>query len=281
MNQRLRNEEIRRVAEQYAHDELYRAVSSIGPQLEYELSGFGLCAEECFMEVLELLSAIAEKGERFLPEAEGRWLSKYNEYRRIARNGHPAGDDELRKVVGIVFGFAVLALGGSRYRFYRYTLAERLMQVVANHQFEGWSRTLDQIFSVPLSDEWFDAFLDKEPEAETGDIMLPAEIDTPRAKEYFVKAVEMGWMIMANGKYVWKGIGTNSRGKQSQLAYFLGKVYNYKHNISGNAGESFPEGALNELFGLDSRTRLYSSLTQVYNAQKPQRWREKIDSLFE
>lgn len=30
----------------------------------------------------------------------------------------------------------------------------------------------------------------------------------------------------------------------------------------------------------DERKRLYSSLTQVYNAQKPQSWRSRIDDIF-
>jgi hypothetical protein len=59
MNQRFQNEEIRNVSEQYAGNELYKAISTIGPQLESELA-FGLCPEECFMEALELLTAIAE-----------------------------------------------------------------------------------------------------------------------------------------------------------------------------------------------------------------------------
>lgn len=64
----------------------------------------------------------------------------------------------------------------------------------------------------------------------------------------------------------------------SELAYFLGRVYNYRYSISGNIGENFPEDSLNTLFGV---TRLYSSLTQVYNANKPQRWRSRIDAMFE
>ena len=78
-----------------------------------------------------------------------------------------------------------------------------------------------------------------------------------------------------DGKYHW--IGTNDKGNNSELAYFLGKVYNYVYTITGNAGENFPEESLNALFGVK---RLYSSLTQVYNAQKPQRWRSQIDEMF-
>ncbi len=106
---------------------------------------------------------------------------------------------------------------------------------------------------------------------------LPKELNTPRARTYFAKAVQMGYMqLTEDGKYRW--IGTGKKPSTAELAYFLGKVYNYKHTISGNAGENFPEESLNRLFGV---TRLYSSLTQVYNAQKPQRWRSMIDAMFQ
>jgi hypothetical protein len=106
---------------------------------------------------------------------------------------------------------------------------------------------------------------------------LPKELDTPRARTYFAKAVRLGYMEPTDdGKYRW--IGTGKKPCRAELAYFLGKVYNYKYTITGNAGENFPEESLNSLFGA---TRLYSSLTQVYNAQKPQRWRSRIDAIFE
>lgn len=161
MKQRFQNEEIKLVSEQYAENELYKAVCSIGLQLENELKEFGLCPEECFMETLELLSAIADKGEGILPEIENLWLRKENEYMRYNRQ---VGVDEIRKAVGIVFGFAILAIDSSRHRFYRYTLSEQLTMVVANHKWNGWQATLGQIFSVPLPDGWFDAYIDEEPD---------------------------------------------------------------------------------------------------------------------
>lgn len=106
---------------------------------------------------------------------------------------------------------------------------------------------------------------------------LPKELDTERAREAFAKAIEKQYMVaLEDGKYRW--IGTDDKGKTAELAYFLGRVYNYKHTINGNVGEDFPEERLNELFGV---TRLYSSLTQVYDAKKRQRWRSLIDALFE
>ncbi len=273
MNQRFQSEEIRLVAEQYGNNELYRAVCTIGPRLESELTGFGLCPEECFMETLELLSVIADKGDGILPELENLWLGKSNEYNRFDRH---VSEDVIRKAVGIVFGFTILAIDSSRHPFYRYKLTQQLTAVIASHQFEGWTSTLDSIFSVPLADGWFDDFIDEEPEDEDK-IKLPKEVDTKRAKKYFAIAIQSNYMeVMSEGKYHW--IGTDNKGTNAELAYFLGKVYNYTHTISGNAGENFPEETLNQLFNVK---RLYSSLTQVYNAQKPQRWRSRIDALFE
>ena len=106
---------------------------------------------------------------------------------------------------------------------------------------------------------------------------LPKELDTERAREAFAKAMEKQYMVaLEDGKYRW--IGTSGKPNTSELAYFLGLVYNYKYTLYGNAGESFPGDSLNELFGV---TRLYSSLTQVYNAKKKQRWRSLIDDIFE
>lgn len=106
---------------------------------------------------------------------------------------------------------------------------------------------------------------------------LPKELDTPRARKFFAEAVRLGYMEPAeDGRYRW--IGTGKKPCTAELAYFLGRVYNYKYTITGNAGENFPEESLNNLFGV---SRLYSSLTQVYNAQKPQRWRRLIDEICE
>lgn len=162
MNQRYQSADIRRVAEQFAENELYRAICSIGNQLESELE-FGLCPEECFMDTQELLTDIIEKGEDFLAETENLWLRKYNEYKRFDRH---MGDEDVRKAVGVVFGFTILAIDSSRHWFYRYTLPEQLTLAVANHQFDGWLSTLERIFSVPLSDGWFDAFMAEEPDVD-------------------------------------------------------------------------------------------------------------------
>lgn len=177
MNQRFQNEEIRLVSEQYAENELYQAVCMIGHQLESELTEFGLCPEECFMETIELLSAIADKGEDILPDVETMWLSKSNEYRRFDRH---VSDNEIRKAVGIVFGFTILAIDSSRHPFYRRTLSERLTQIIASHQFDGWGSTLEAIFSLPLPDGWFDAFIDEEPDGDDKMVEFAKGVDAIR-----------------------------------------------------------------------------------------------------
>ena len=179
MNQRFQSAEIRQIAERYAGNELYQAVSSIGPQLEAELTEFGLCPEECFMEACELLSEIAEKGEAILPEVEDIWLSKHNEYRRFDRH---VGEDEIRKAVAVVFGFVILAIDSSRHPFYRYTLSRRLMETIARHPFSDWSETLHRIFSVPLADGWFDAFIEEEPDGDCGMMESAKYVDSIHKK---------------------------------------------------------------------------------------------------
>ena len=105
---------------------------------------------------------------------------------------------------------------------------------------------------------------------------LPKSLDTQRAKTYFQKAIDNGLLKLENGKFSWIQIG--NRGGKSQLAYFCGKVYGYKHSINGNVGTSFPEEDLNALFGIK---RMQYLLQQVYKATNKQSWRKKIDELFE
>ena len=114
---------------------------------------------------------------------------------------------------------------------------------------------------------------------ETADdsIGLPKDLDRPVARMAFREAIAIGYMKKTeDGRFRW--IGTGDRGQKSQLAYFLGKVYNYKHTISGNTGENFPDESLCRLFG---EKNLYKLLAQVHNAKKTQSWRPKIDAIFE
>ena len=109
-----------------------------------------------------------------------------------------------------------------------------------------------------------------------GSVKLPDVLDTNEFKKYLSLAKENGLIKDVNGKLEWIQIG--NRGGSSQLAYFLGRAFGYKHSVNGNNGNQFPGNELDELFGVN---RIYRLLVQVHEAPKPQKWRRKIDELFE
>ena len=108
-----------------------------------------------------------------------------------------------------------------------------------------------------------------EPQPEQPAFVLPPELDTDRAREYLNRAQEAGFIAKTSTGYKWTM--TAGRGALAQLAYFCGRVY-----CPDNVGK-LPETALNRLFGV---SRIGAALTQANNA-RPQKWRQKIDSIFE
>ena len=109
-----------------------------------------------------------------------------------------------------------------------------------------------------------------------GSVTLPDVLDTNEFKKYLSLAKENGLIKDVDGKLEWIQIG--NRGGDSQLAYFLGRAFGYIHSENGNIGNEFPDNELDELFGVK---RIYRRLVQVHEALKPQKWRRKIDELFE
>ena len=108
-----------------------------------------------------------------------------------------------------------------------------------------------------------------------GSVELPDVLDTDEFKNLLSLAKEKGLIKDVNGKLEWIQIG--DYGGSSQLAYFLGLAFGYKHSVNGNIGNQFPGKELDELFGVK---RIYRLLVQVHEAPKPQKWRKKIDEFF-
>lgn len=107
---------------------------------------------------------------------------------------------------------------------------------------------------------------------------LPDVLNTKLAVSIFSKCIQKGWMKKTDSGYHWIGI-KRCNGSKSQLAYLCGKIYGFKSNgISGNSGNEFPNDELCQLF---NENNIYKSLVQVYSAKKPQKWRGKIDELFD
>lgn len=100
-------------------------------------------------------------------------------------------------------------------------------------------------------------------------ITKQTEPSTERAKEYFKKAVDAGYMDKTDTGYKWI---LGNRGSKARLAYFLMQVYNPDNT------KQIPYKALEALFGV---TRLDSSYSAMLTVSKPQNWRQQIDKLFE
>jgi hypothetical protein len=95
---------------------------------------------------------------------------------------------------------------------------------------------------------------------------LPSELDTERARKYFARAVEVGYMTPTGTGYKWKFGG--ERGCLARLGYFVERVYCPTNT------EQIPEQSINKLFVVN---RIASAITQLHNAKKPQKWRAEID----
>jgi len=110
---------------------------------------------------------------------------------------------------------------------------------------------------------------------EAGDCLaLPDTLNTQKAQKAFVQAIAKGWMKQRpEGGFEWLGFGRN--GYKAKLSYLCAEVYGYKYKSGmGNVGEKVPYEALEKLFDV---TRLDRAMQQVFEADKPQRWRLLID----
>lgn len=156
MNQRFQQKDIDKIKALHADNELYTAIDSIGRKLQADQE-FALCAEECFIETLDVLQSIIDKGKNAINDIENMWLEKFNNFKRHDLH---IEKHEIRKSVCEVFGFAVIALNSSKDSFYSYQLANKIICLLASKDycFDGWNTLLYQIADVKLRDGWFDDF---------------------------------------------------------------------------------------------------------------------------
>lgn len=94
--------------------------------------------------------------------------------------------------------------------------------------------------------------------------MLPDELNTERARKYFKRAVEAGYMTMTAQGAKWKNL-------KAVLGYFVERIFCPTNT------EKLPEKAINNFFGID---RIGSAITALHNGKKEQKWRAEIDKLF-
>lgn len=126
---------------------------------------------------------------------------------------------------------------------------------------------IDYIGSKELAQKYINA-LPKEPQLqqETNGKQTRA---TELEMTYFEKAIEADYMQETETGYKWTFGGC--RGKKARLSYFIRKIY-------ANDCLQIPYKRLENMFGI---SRLDSSINQLMNAKKEQKWQIEIDKLFQ
>lgn len=98
------------------------------------------------------------------------------------------------------------------------------------------------------------------------EIVIPEALNTLRARKYLTRAITIGYIEYNVER--WKWVFGGNRGRLASLGYFVERVYCPTNT------EQLPEQAINTLFGVN---RIASAISQLHNAQKPQKWRAEID----
>lgn len=101
------------------------------------------------------------------------------------------------------------------------------------------------------------------------ELSLPPELDSPKARKYFKRAMERGYIKTTTTGLEWVAIG-GGRGGNAQLGYFLSRIY----------PQPRPINALERLFDVK---KLSSNLTNAefdYKRANVKRWRAEIDNIF-
>ena len=105
---------------------------------------------------------------------------------------------------------------------------------------------------------------------------MPDILLTEKARKAFNLAKQKGWMKETKNGLEWIGFGDKAH--KSQLAYFFGEIYGYKHSENGNDGESMPTTEIKKYFKFDTFPTL---LRQGHDQKKRQPWVVEIKKFFD
>lgn len=97
---------------------------------------------------------------------------------------------------------------------------------------------------------------------------LPMELDTDRARKYFARAIERGFILPTSTGFKW--IDIRGRGGKAQLGYFLSKVYTPPRPIT----------ALERWFGVAKLSTYIGNADYEVKRSDVKYWRTEIDKLF-
>lgn len=97
-------------------------------------------------------------------------------------------------------------------------------------------------------------------------LCLPTELSTDKAKIYFKRALECGYIILSGNGYKW--IFGESRGKQARLGYFCYKAFEQPRPIN----------KLEELFGVKKLSSSITTASMGAIRADVIAWRKEMDS---
>lgn len=156
MNHRFRNEEQSKYSETYGNDLLFVICSRVGPELQTQMPEFGMCPEEMYYEVEELLQWLIAHPKSTPEDINQKWHRLYNNYLSFDRH---VSTEDLRRAVGIVFTLSSIALNSSLDTDLSLGLPQKLFDCIAHkdHAFKDWAIMCDRIFDqCELPEGWLD-----------------------------------------------------------------------------------------------------------------------------
>lgn len=132
----------------------------------------------------------------------------------------------------------------------------------------GGEEELELLQSFPFADSIYNILKDilEQTKKTYKDFNLPQEIDTDRARKYFKRAIDIGYMYQVQDGFRWTFGG--SRGGKACLGYFIESVY------KPTKKERVLYTKISKLFNVN---RLESAVYQANSAKKPQPWRSEIN----
>lgn len=232
------------------------------------------------------------------------WFSKYYDYNPTILNLDNRDEDDIKYVLNEVKNMSkadaynVIKSKFDKYNdlyedsFYnsylpdKFSLSDmrylRRMFVLFYTDLEPYHRLISVNFKTAKGQK---TELNKAPEQPDGQIILPSNLDTPKAREMFPKAIEAGLMEITATGFKWLYSLRKYGGGNALAAYFFGKVFcgdklcldiRRECVVKLNRSSFFPESKLCELFDM----KYLSNSRLQLNEKTPPKGYERIDILF-
>lgn len=199
------------------------------------------------------------------PPTKKRWVN-IDDRRQLFPVLAQAAKDAARAKIKSSFGLAVARRTGNK--DFEKSLEERAQRVCGfiDDFMMGWNKN-------PCKDWWLPASPPtpaSQPQPTIKEILARKAPEMPQeAVKVFERAINQGLIEVPLTGDLWRLVW---KGSKVQLAYLCEKICCPTHT------EYFPETMLNRLFGVE---RLGKARTQMYDAKTEQRWRQRLDRLFE